>query len=118
MVDIKTITAENIDTYINENPDTPLILIFQAIWSTACLILLSNIEEAIEKTQGYAIWGKIDLDVEHALAERFSIITMPTILVIHKGEIVKQYFGVQESDLFIDMVKELTGREIVVEPGK
>lgn len=117
MVEIKNITAENIDSLIQSTPEIPIVIIFQVVWSTACHLLMNNVEIAVEQVENLAVWGIVDLDIEHSLAERFSIITMPTILVIQKGEIVKQYFGVQDSTSLVDMIKELNDKEVVTKPG-
>lgn len=101
-----TITAENIDSYINQN-DLPFIVDFSAIWSKPCLIYKAHIFRSMDEFHNRAHWGTVDIDLSPTLAERFGIITIPTTLVFYQGQLVRQLIGAQDIEAFRKMLNEL-----------
>jgi thioredoxin 1 len=101
------ITVENIDQFIAQS-DKPVVLDFWAPWSQPCLLYKSYIEEANDVLHEKAIFGAVNIDENTSLADRFSVITIPTTLVFWQGQIVKQYIGIQEKETFIAAIDEIT----------
>jgi thioredoxin 1 len=100
------ITEENIDSYIAQT-DLPFIVDFSAIWSKPCLMYKAYILRAMDNLHSRAYWGSIDIDISPKIAERFSIITIPTTLVFYQGQLVRQLIGVQDIDTFKKVLDEL-----------
>ena len=50
--------------------------------------------------------GKINIDEEDKLAERFNIMSIPTIMVYKNGEPVKTYVGVTPKETIIEDLKK------------
>lgn len=109
-MDFVPLTAQNIDSFI-ANDELPLVVDFWANWSTACLMYKEKLEFAREILEGMALFGSVDIDEAPDIAERYSIITIPTTLIFWKGAIVKQYIGIQEHDLLENVVMDLIEKD-------
>ncbi|MFZ6022697.1 MAG: thioredoxin family protein [Patescibacteria group bacterium] len=104
-------TNEGFEQAIHQT-EKPVVVVFEAPWSVACLMYRDRIVDAVELCGEDAIFGFVDIDVEKELTERFSIITIPTTLIFYKEQIAKQYMGIQEPQLLQQTVFELIGKQI------
>jgi len=70
----------------------PLLLDFYAEWCGPCRSVLPIIE-AIAKERSDINVGKINVDKESALAGEYGVYSIPTLVVIKGGEVVKKVSG-------------------------
>lgn len=87
------ITKENFEQEVLKAKE-PVLLYFWAPWCGPCRTLSPIIEEIGEEASGFKV-GKINVDDEPELAEKFSIMSIPTLIVIKDGQIVNQSSGVR-----------------------
>jgi thioredoxin 1 len=59
-----------------------------------------------EEHDGKLKVAKINVDQESELAMKFNIVSIPTILLFHKGEVAKQQIGAAPRKILEDMIKE------------
>ena len=84
------LTKENFDE-IALGSAAPILVDFWASWCGPCM-MLSPIVEQLSKTHKV---GKVNVDEEMALAQRFGITSIPTLLVFKGGKLVNQSLGYQ-----------------------
>jgi thioredoxin 1 len=88
-----TITQANFKTEVLDSKQ-PVLIDFWAEWCGPCRMVAPMVEELAGDYAGKAKVGKIDVDNEQALAENFSVSSIPTLLVIKGGKVVGSRVGV------------------------
>ena len=92
---VKTITAEN---FAAETESAPIVLDFWATWCGPCRMLSPVLDAAAEK-KGFTV-GKINVDEQPALADRFGIQVIPTLVFFKNGAEVFRTSGyMQQAEL-------------------
>ena len=70
---------------------------FWAPWCGPCRLVGPTIEEVAKTLDGEAIVGKLNVDESPEAANRFGITSIPTVLLIRDGKVVKQMVGVNSA---------------------
>ena len=63
------------------------------------------VDKVAEEVEGKAKVGKVNVDEEQELARSFNIMSIPTLMVINNGKLVKQSVGVISKEEILDMLK-------------
>ena len=80
----------NKNNFQNEvlNSDKPVLLDFWASWCAPCRMVVPIVEEIASERRDIKV-GKINVDEEPELANKFSIMSIPTLVVMKNGKIVQ-----------------------------
>ena len=73
--------------------DKPVLVDFFATWCGPCRMIAPSVEQLAAEFEGRAIVGKVDVDQEPALAQRFGVMSIPTMVVLRGGKVVEQAVG-------------------------
>ena len=71
-----------------------VLLDFWADWCGPCRMIAPALEEFAQDREDVVV-GKINVDEQGALAQQFSIMTIPTLVVVKGGKVVGQVSGVR-----------------------
>lgn len=96
------ITEENFEQEVMKS-EKPVLLDFWGENCVPCKRLSPVIDELAEEVS-HAKIGKVNVYDEPELVEKYSIISVPTLLVIKNGEVVKQAVGIQPKSVILDML--------------
>ena len=100
-------TAININknNFQNEvmNSDKTVLLDFWASWCAPCRMVVPIIEEIAGERPDIKV-GKINVDEQPELASRFSIMSIPTLVVMKNGMIVQQVSGARPKNAILEML--------------
>jgi putative thioredoxin len=73
----------------------PVLVDFWAPWCGPCRTLMPMLDRIADDYGGQFILAKVNTDEEQQLAGHFGIRSIPTVVLIHRGEVVEQFVGVQ-----------------------
>lgn len=85
------------------NSNKPVLLDFYADWCGPCRMVGPIVDEIAEERADIKV-GKINVDEESELAERFGIFSIPALVVIKNGKIVNQSVGARPKAQILDML--------------
>jgi len=73
---------------------TPVLVDFWATWCGPCRQIAPVIDELAVKYQGRVSIGKVNVEEQPELAQRYGINAIPTLLLFKDGQIVERFQGV------------------------
>lgn len=93
----KNIIQVNNNNYNQEivNSSEPVLVDFWAPWCGPCRAVAPILEQLADKYEGKLKIGKVNVDEESVLASKFRVMSIPTLILFKKGEVVGQMVGLR-----------------------
>ena len=91
MAELK-ITRENFENEVMKS-NIPVLIDFWAPWCGPCRMMGPMIEQLAEEYEGTAKVGKVNVDEEGELSQAFGVMSIPTIVLVKDGKVVRQAVG-------------------------
>ena len=98
------ITKESFDEFVM-NIGKPVLLDFWAPWCTPCK-QIAPIVEAIGEERDDIIVGKVNVDEEMELAQRFRVLSIPTLVVVRGGEVTAKAVGFRTREEILKLIEK------------
>lgn len=99
-------TDQNFDQEVLKS-DIPVVVDFWAPWCGPCQMMGPIIEQLAKDVDGKAKIGKLNVDENGEMAQKYGIMSIPAIKIFKGGEIVKEFVGVQSIDGLKQALEEL-----------
>jgi len=90
--DVKTLTDATFDDEV-KNSATPMIVDFWAPWCGPCRMVGPVIDQIAEEHGDKVAIGKVNVDENPAIAGKYGIMSIPTIILFKDGEPAKKVIG-------------------------
>ena len=98
---VMKINPSNFETV--KTTDKTVLLDFYADWCGPCR-MVAPIVDAIAGDRDDVLVGKINVDDEQALAAAFGVVSIPTLVVMKNGRIVRQATGARPKNQILAML--------------
>lgn len=92
----------NFDAAVKETA-LPILVDFYADWCGPCKMLAPTIEEIAAGAVDFLV-AKVNVDEAPAVAERFSVMSIPTLIVLRDGQELARAVGLRPKDAILALL--------------
>jgi thioredoxin 2 len=103
------LNAANFDFHARKS-DLPLVIDFWAEWCGPCRKMTPNFEKAAPLLEPLVRLGKLDTEAESAIAARYGIRGIPSMVMVRKGREVARTSGAMPTSAIVEWVKQALQR--------
>ncbi len=96
------ITEQNFSSEVLSS-DRTVLLDFWAPWCGPCRMVGPVVDEIAAERTDIKV-GKVNVDEEEALAAKYGIVSIPTLVVIKDGKLVNQAVGAQPKQQILNLL--------------
>ena len=89
---VLSVTEQNFESVVL-HAQKPVLIDFYATWCGPCKMLSPLVDEVAEELAGDAVVVKVNVDDAPALASKFGVSAIPTLVVVKDGKPVRQSVG-------------------------
>ncbi len=89
---ITTLTTESFDEVVT-SADGPVLVDFWAEWCGPCKMIAPILDEIAEEQGDKISIAKLNVDEAGEIAQRYQVMSIPTLLVFKDGEVAKRMVG-------------------------
>lgn len=94
---IITLTDQNFENEVKES-QIPILVDFWAEWCAPCRMVAPVLDELAEEFDGKVKIGKLNVDQNRSVAAQYGVMSIPTLILFNKGELVEQMVGAQPKE--------------------
>lgn len=92
-----TLTSSNFDAEVLKS-STPVLVDFWAEWCQPCKLQNPILDELEKELGGKLKIAKANVDEQPDLGERYGVMSIPTIKIFNKGQVVSEVIGLQSKE--------------------
>lgn len=86
------LTDSTFDEELSQHPEL-LLVDFWAEWCAPCRMIAPVLEDLAKESAGTVTLAKVNVDENPALASRYGIRSIPTVLLVRGGKVLDQVIG-------------------------
>ncbi len=98
------VTNQNFESAVI-NSEKPVLLDFWASWCGPCRMVSPLVDEIAQENPQFLV-GKVNVDEEPELAQKFGIMSIPTLVVMKGGKIVRQVTGARPKAQLLELLED------------
>lgn len=102
-MEVKNINEQEFENEVLKS-DIPVLVDFWAPWCGPCKMLGPIVEQVAQKTQGVKV-VKLNVDDAISTAQRYGVVSIPTLIVFNGGKEVKRSVGLISEQQVSELIK-------------
>jgi len=102
--DVLILDAKSFDEELSRKGGGPILVDFWAEWCGPCRLMAPILDKVAARLKGRARVAKVDVDENQALAAKFGIMSIPTMILFKDGQIVEQLVGTTSEENLAKLV--------------
>ncbi|MCL1943432.1 MAG: thioredoxin [Candidatus Azobacteroides sp.] len=102
---VKEVTDSNFEELINSGQ--PVMVDFWAEWCGPCRMVGPIVDELSNEYTGKMLVGKVNVDDNPEICEKYGIRNIPTILFFKSGELVDKHVGAAPKSAFVGKISNI-----------
>lgn len=99
---VLNIHSENFENEVMRS-EKPVLLDFWASWCGPCRMVGPIVDEIAEERTDIKV-GKVNVDEQQKLAEKFEIMSIPTLVVLKDGKVIQRSVGAKNKNEILEML--------------
>ena len=99
---VLSINANNFNEVVNSGKT--VLLDFYADWCGPCRMVSPIVHEIADERKDIIV-GKVNVDEQEELAQKFKVFSIPTLVVISDGQVVEQAVGYRQKEQILSMLE-------------
>lgn len=103
------LTAATFDRHAMKS-DLPVVIDFWAAWCGPCRMMTPNFEAAAARLEPRVRMAKLDTEAETAIAARYGIQSIPSMIMIHQGREIARTSGAMPTAAIVQWVEQALSR--------
>ncbi len=100
------VTDTNFDQVVLQS-DKPVMIDLWAEWCGPCRVIAPIVHQIAEEYQGKIVVGKMDVDENTQIPNKYGIRNIPTILFFKNGQLVDKQIGAVPKNLLVGKIEAL-----------
>ena len=101
---MRIINTEEFNQVVTEKA---VLLDLYADWCGPCKMIAPVLDELSKKYDGQVTFVKVNVDNDPEVAQRFGVMSIPTLITFKDGQKIKQVAGFQPKPMLEKMIEEL-----------
>ncbi len=103
---IQEITAETFESEVMQSP-IPVLVDLYATWCGPCQMMSVILDNLASEYAGRAKFVKINTDEQPELANAFQVSSIPTVALVHGGQVVNGFVGLAPAKTIQEMIDKV-----------
>ncbi len=100
---VSELTKKEFDNFIKEKI---VVIDFFADWCMPCLMMAPIIDELSEKFRGKIKFGKVNVEDNHELSQKFNVSSIPNLIIFKDGKVADQIIGAMSAEDLEEKLRE------------
>ena len=106
MSNAAAVTSSDFDSQVLQS-SVPVLVDFWAVWCGPCKMIAPHVDALAEEYAGRIKVLKVNVDDEQEIANRYGIMSIPTLLFFKDGKVADQVVGAVPKNVIADRLEKL-----------